>query len=114
VVGIDTQESQVAAARTLAAQRGIANARFEVGNAYEQSFPDASFDVAVARAMLFHLRDPLAALRDMRRRLASGGIVAVVDIDAGGNVVAPTLPAVERFLHFTYRVVEQSGGNPLL
>ena len=70
VVGIDIQESQ-AAACTLAAQRGIANARFGVGNAYELSFPDASFDVAVARAVLFHMSDPLAARQADTRRDSS-------------------------------------------
>lgn len=113
-IGIDLQPSQVAAARELAAQRAIANARFEVGNIYELPFPDASFDVTVARAVLFHLRDPLAALREMRRVLRPGGVVTVVDIDAGATLVSPSLPPVEQLLAFTFRIVEHTGGNPYL
>jgi ubiquinone/menaquinone biosynthesis C-methylase UbiE len=114
VVGIDLQPSQITAARSLAAQRGVTNVRFESGSIYELPYPDGSFDVATAVVVLFHLRDPLRALRELRRVLKPGGLVAAMDIDAGGNLVWPSLPAVERLLDFTYRVVEHNGGDPYL
>src|SRR5215471_8470817 len=40
VVGIDMQQSQVQQARDLAVERGFANVRFEVGDAYHLPFPD--------------------------------------------------------------------------
>jgi ubiquinone/menaquinone biosynthesis C-methylase UbiE len=44
VVGIDLQPTEVAKARTLAAERRARNARFAVGNGYRLPFPGASFD----------------------------------------------------------------------
>ncbi|MHB8644822.1 MAG: class I SAM-dependent methyltransferase [Thermomicrobiales bacterium] len=114
VIGIDLQASQVEAAKELAAQRGVANVTFEVGNIYDLPFRDARFDVGVALGTLFHLSDPLAALREMRRVLKPGSLVAVVDIDAAATLVSPSLPPVERLIAVTYRVVEHNGGNPYL
>ena len=48
---------------------------------YMLPFPDSSFDSAFAHAVLVHLRDPLAALRELRRVLRPGGLVAVRDCD---------------------------------
>jgi SAM-dependent methyltransferase len=114
VVGIDLQPSQVTAARTLAARRGVTNLRFESGSIYNLPYPDGSFDVATAVVVLFHLRDPLSALRELRRVLKPGGMVAVSDIDAGATLVSPSLPAVDKLLDLTYRVLQHGGGNPYL
>jgi ubiquinone/menaquinone biosynthesis C-methylase UbiE len=40
LVGIDMQQSQVQQARHRAVERGVANVRFEVGDAYRLPFPD--------------------------------------------------------------------------
>ena len=50
---------QVERARARAAERDLANTRFETGDAYALPFPDASFDVVFAHAlrMLVH-HDP--------------------------------------------------------
>ena len=47
VVGVDLQPAQVEQARALAAERGVANVRFEVASAYALPFPDAAFDAAL-------------------------------------------------------------------
>jgi ubiquinone/menaquinone biosynthesis C-methylase UbiE len=48
VVGLDRDPEQVERARALAAERGVTNVRFEVGDAYALPFPDASFDAVFA------------------------------------------------------------------
>src|SRR5512147_3120798 len=42
VTGIDRESSQVEAARAWAAEKGVHNVRFEIGNIYDIPFPDAS------------------------------------------------------------------------
>ena len=97
VVGTDLQPTQVEQARAVAAERGIANVRFEVGDAYRLPFPDRSFDAVFAHAVLMHLREPVRALAEMWRVLRPGGIVGVRDPDLGGEIFTPaTLLQEER------------------
>ena len=79
------------------------NVRFEVGSIYEIPFPDSSFDAAYAQSVLVHLREPLAALKEMRRVLKPGGVVGIVDGDAGGQVFAPPAPAIDKLLGLVMR-----------
>ncbi len=81
VVGIDLEPGQVARARALAERAGVSNVRFEVGSVYELPFPDASFDAAFEANLLEHVREPLRALREMRRVLRPGGVIGVRDPD---------------------------------
>ena len=89
VVGIDVQQSQVQRAHDLAVERGIANVRFEVGDAYGLPFSDHSFDAAFAHTILIHLREPERALAEIRRVLRPGGIAGVREPDFGTMLFAP-------------------------
>lgn len=112
VVGLDRDASQVADATAAATARGLANARFEVGDVYALPFPDASFDVAVAHALLFHLREPVRALREMRRVLKPGGLVAIGDADIATLIFMPATPALTRGWELFTRALRHNGANP--
>ena len=109
-VGLDLDESQLALAREAAASRGLGNARFEVGSMYELPFADASFDVALAHTVLFHLSDPPRAMRELRRVLAPDGIVA--SGQAAGVAVAACFD-VHKALH-VWRVLGGSEDEVVL
>ena len=111
VVGLDLRPAPIAQARVAASERGIVNARFEVGSAYALPFPDGSFDAAFALAVLMHLRAPARALAEMRRVLRPGGVVGVRDVDFGGRLIAPLTPLRERFTLLRDRVHEHNGGQ---
>ncbi len=89
VIGFDREQSQVEAARAWAAGKGVSNVRFEVGDIYEISYPDASFDAVFAYTVLEHLREPKRAMREMRRVLKSGGVAGLCDPDYEGQLHAP-------------------------
>lgn len=113
IVGIDRDEAQLAIARDSAAQRGLSHARFEVGSVYELPFPDATFDVALAHTLLFHLSDQLSALRELRRILKPGGLVAISDDHYGTWVFSPSDGLARRMVtEFIPRVTIASGGRP--
>ncbi|MEV5834592.1 class I SAM-dependent methyltransferase [Nocardia sp. NPDC052112] len=72
LVGIDTSPAMVAAANAVPGVRGV------YGSADRIPFDDNSFDTVTARHMLYHLANPVAALREFRRTTKPGGTVAVV------------------------------------
>lgn len=111
VVGLDMSAEMVAAARDHAAGEGIANTAFEVGSAYDLPFDDGSFDVVYTHQVLQHLADPVSALREFRRVLRPGGLVAVRDSDYATMVHAPVEPAIERWLDLYHRVHAANGGD---
>jgi ubiquinone/menaquinone biosynthesis C-methylase UbiE len=102
VVGIDMQAGQITQAKQLAADRQIANVRFEVGDVSALPFADRSFDAAFA-PMWLHLRDPLRALKEMRRVLQEGGVIGGRDRRVAASSLAPVTPRLERLLELRLR-----------
>lgn len=114
VVGVDFQESQVLQARSRCHARGIQNASFEVADAYALPFSEGTFDAVFANALLWHLKEPLRALAEMRRVLRPGGIIGVRDCDWGARICSPMSPLLEEWFEVTIRVRLHNGGNPFL
>jgi ubiquinone/menaquinone biosynthesis C-methylase UbiE len=110
-VGIDVEPSQVALAQTYAAERGIANARFEIGNVYALPFPDATFDAAFGHTIVMQFRDPVQALTEVYRILKPGGVVGFREVDFDGNLCNPPDAAWQQFWELFARVLQYNGGN---
>ena len=70
VVGVDRSEGML--------RRAPADSLGAVMDAEQLAFADDSFGMAVAFFMLFHLTDPLQGLREMRRVVSTGGMVALM------------------------------------
>ena len=81
-VGIDMTPKMLEEARKLAAGKGLANVRFEEGDATRLPFADAAFTIVTTRFSFHHFRDPAAVLAEMRRVCAPGGRILVIDTQA--------------------------------
>lgn len=97
--GVDLSAPMLDRARSLAEAEGVANVRFERGDAQLYPFPDGGFDVAISRFGVMFFADPVAAFGNVRRALAEGGRVAFLamappgESDLGAVFAAlPTLP----------------------
>jgi ubiquinone/menaquinone biosynthesis C-methylase UbiE len=112
VVGVDLDESQLVLAREEASRRAVANVEFTTGSVYALPFEDATFDVAVANAVLVHLAEPVAALREIRRVLRAGGIAAVSDDDLATVIFSPDLPELQDVRDLFVRALLHNGGSP--
>lgn len=96
VLGVDVTAEMVAAAASLAAERGLANVTFECADAAALPFADRSFDVVTNRQSCHHYLDLPAALAETARLLKPGGVFLLVDSVAPEEAVLDTfLNAVE-------------------
>ena len=111
VVGLDVSAIMLEKARRQAAEAEATNVAFEEGSAYDLPYGDASFDVVYAHQVMQHLADPVRALREARRVLRSGGLVALRDSDYETMVHAPVEPAIEHWRTLYHRVAASNGGE---
>lgn len=112
VVGVDAVPAIVDAANALAAQRGLTNLSFRVGDAYALGLPDDSADIVHTHQTLHHLARPADALREFARVVRPGGILAAREVDYEAVAWYPLIPALDEWLDLYLRVHRGSGGEP--
>jgi ubiquinone/menaquinone biosynthesis C-methylase UbiE len=82
VIGIDHSSKMIELARRLTVAEGLdSGVRYQTGDAQVVDYPDDTFDVVLAHKVLSHVADPLAALKETRRVIKPGGMLAVFDGD---------------------------------
>ena len=109
VVGIDSSAEAIAAAKSDAV---ASNVEYLEASVYNLPFPDDSFDIAYGHQVLQHLRDPVAALSEVRRVLMAGGLVAVRDADFGSMIHHPHYPELDTWLDVYHQIARANGGEP--
>ena len=112
VTGIDMSEDVLEKARAEAFKRGISNIKFEAENVENLVYSDDTFDVAHAHQVLQHVGNPVQALREMRRVVRPGGIVACRDADFGAMTWYPDVPRLADFIALYQKVARHNGGEP--
>lgn len=112
VVGVDISAEVVERAAALAYDEGVANASFRTGDIYALDFADESFDIVHAHQVLQHVANPVNAIREMRRVLKPGGVLAARDVDYGGVAWYPELPGLALWMKLYRHVHYWNGGTP--
>ncbi len=112
VVGIDRSPTVLAEARAEAERHRQGNVCFAVGDVYQLAFDDGAFDAVHAHQVLQHLRDPVAALAEMRRVCRTGGTVAARDADYGGMFWFPADREMTEWQSLYRQVAWAIGGEP--
>jgi ubiquinone/menaquinone biosynthesis C-methylase UbiE len=84
LTALDADERLLGQARTrLATLTGLAATRIVAGDLADPPVADASQDVVISRFVFQHLPAPLAVATRLRRLLRPGGLLAVIEVDAG-------------------------------
>ncbi len=105
VLGIDQSADALAVARERTQQAGMAHVTFAEGNVLEWR-ATTPFDAVVGRLLLFHVPDPVAAVRHHLENLRPGGLFVAIDFDLGGTRTEPPVALVEtaaRWVHDAFR-----------
>jgi ubiquinone/menaquinone biosynthesis C-methylase UbiE len=112
VLGVDRAAGVLERGRETARARGVDNVAFAPGDVYALEVDDASFDVVHAHQVLQHLTDPVAALQEMGRVCALGGLVAARDSDYATFTWWPDDPRLTRWLALYHDVARANGAEP--
>ena len=83
--GIDMTLAMLERARSLAAEKGIANVSWQEGDVTHLPYPDGAFTIVVTRFAVHHFPDPPAVFREMVRVCAPDGRIVVVDTYASAD-----------------------------
>jgi SAM-dependent methyltransferase len=76
VLGLDLSAPLTRMAAARAAEAGVTNVRFAVGDAQEDAIPGAPYDAAMSQFGVMFFADPVAAFRNVRVHLKPGGRLA--------------------------------------
>jgi SAM-dependent methyltransferase len=83
IVGIDPSSGFIEYARSLVVDRRVS---FEMGDAQNLQFPDASFDCCLSSLIVSFIPDAPKGVSEMRRVTRPGGVVASCMWDNGGGM----------------------------
>lgn len=98
IVGIDLAGRMIARARAHHRREHshLGNVRFEVADATALPFAEHSFDVAVGHSFLYLVPDRVAVLREIRRVLAPGGVLVLMEPNRDGSLLAAARAGFEQ------------------
>jgi len=113
VVGLDRSVEALAVARQRVETAGESHVSFVEGDV-GQWRADEPFDAVVGRLVLFHLQDPVAAVRHHVRDLRAGGLFVAIDFDIGGARTEPAVGLADAALDWVMRAFAASGAAPTI
>jgi SAM-dependent methyltransferase len=116
VVGLERDPAQLAGARRLAEEEGgAANVEFRQADALAPVLDDGeweTFDVAHARFVLEHVREPLRVVRNMVRAVRPGGRIILADDDHDIMRLSPAPLGFEDLWRAYMRSYDRNGTDP--
>ena len=109
LAGIDREPAQIEAAQRHLAGLGLTAADLRVGDAARLPWPDASFDHAFMMWFVEHVRGIEPILRDVRRVLAPGSTITVIETEYDSFHVWPQNADWNYLMAAMYRYFELHG-----
>ena len=110
--GIDMEESQIALARSLAQAGDHDNTTFHVGDVTALPFADDYFDVAHCHNVLMHVPQTQAVLREVKRVLKPGGILACREMICESSFTHPDFDVIGKSWELFEDLLASDDGHP--
>jgi SAM-dependent methyltransferase len=108
---VDISEMSLGAARRMAHTEGLVNVTFRQGDLYRLPYRNGSFDHVFVCFVLEHLSNPLKVLQELRRVLAPGGSLTVIEGDHGSYYCHPQSRAADRVVQCLVDIQAEAGGD---
>lgn len=112
ITGLERVGDVLTQARALARDKEVTNIDFVEGDANALDYADGTFDVVVCHQVLQYVQDPVGILKEMKRVLRVGGIVAVRELDYGAFVWYSELEGMEEWRSLYSAVARKNVGEP--
>lgn len=112
VIGLERAGEVLDHARAHAREKGAQNVQFIEGDANSLSYADNTFDVVFCHQLLQHVNDPVGILREMRRVVKPGGLVAARESDYGSFTWYPEVEGMMGWQSLYRAVAMNNGGEP--
>ena len=113
VLGLDRSASSLETARRRASTLGVGNIQFEMTEL--DSFDTArTFDAAIGRLVLGHLRDPSETLRRIRGCLTPNGVIAFQELDVQLEMQVPASQLYTRVRSWIISGLSAGGSEPCM
>ena len=94
IVATDISPDMIRVAINKQANLNIRNIHFEVQNCYNLTFPDKSFDIAIAANLLHLLYEPEKAIAEVKRVLKDNGIFIAPTLCVGDNMKSKVIATI--------------------
>ena len=110
VIATDLNPDILVRAQGVAESHGTQNITFQAADVYNLPYEDETFDVVHCHQVLYQLKEPVNALREMLRVTRPGGIVAAREGDVESECVWPEVPGLLKFHTYIGKTIESAGG----
>ena len=114
IVAIDVSAASVAEAERKVRAAGLTNVRFQQADVFHLPYDPQSFDHVFVCFVLEHLKEPVAALQELRRHLRPGGTITVIEGDHGSAYFHPDSRAARAAIRCQVELQSRAGGNALV
>lgn len=112
VFGIDVNKSLLQLAIATATEKKL-KAEFDYQDVYEINLTQ-SFDLAYCRLLFQHLKNPLAALKQLNKVIKPGGRICILDVNDDWSFLYPPVAEFEALKQRTIERQVELGGNRLI
>jgi len=111
---VDCSERSLAEAERRVRDAGLKNVRFCQADIFDLPFETGSFDHVFVCFVLEHFGNPEAALASLKRVLAPGGTITVIEGDHGSTFFHPDSPYAMKAIDCLVTLQREMGGNSLI